>query len=262
MPLKKFERKQVMIMMNKDLEKIIYAAAERDVPNVQASIMAEYRMKKAQNKHRFGFRLPLRPLQLASMMLILLIIGFVAMYDHPVQDSYATVYIDINPSLEFDIDEEDIIRDARLWNDEATLLLADVDYMDQPLYDVLDDIVDQAITLNYLNEDHPYIILDIANREEHERINTLALVENRMKHHASDRVPNFDIIRGNAQNIQPDEQSGAHNHNMSMQRWRIIQSIVEENSDLDVEDLIDKNIGELMKVMQEKNMPNMPGMRP
>jgi hypothetical protein len=242
-----------MTMNDNDIKKRILEAAQHDVPDLKQSILAQARYRKKE-KRSFLSYFKRHSLQFASLLLVLFISSFLVLNllnDSPSDTVSAdsTVYIDINPSFEIDVDDNDNIIALRAINSDAEHIKQLLNsYLNQNIYTVIDDIIDRAIDENYLNADNPYVMIDVKGQSSTRETVLIETIESRIPAHAEARMQHVEMIRGNAQNPTDDEQEAARNHHMSMMKLRTIETILSLTDDYTFEDLETQSTGELVQL--------------
>ncbi len=244
------------LVNDQELKNRIKNAAQANVPDVRARVLAQAPMPTPRRLP--SFRLAFG----GAFALIALIMFFVWPTATGV---YATVHLDINPSIAIDLDESERVMDVRALNNDAQDLLDAIDLNGINAFDNLVDIlIDEAIAQGMMTDDNPFIMVDITGRDEafiHELYGRLS---ERIPAHAMARIPNVEVIRGSAEDARPDEVDRAHQHNMSVQRLRLIEAIIEK-TDYDFETLRDMRVADLMHLAREHGIEprgNRPDMTP
>jgi hypothetical protein len=239
-------------MNDNDIKKRILEAARKDVPDFKRTILAQAQLRP--EKRSFLSYFKRHTTQFASLLLIALISGFLLLNltdngngDTVTADS--TIYMDINPSFEIDVDEDDNIIALRAINSDAEHIKQLLNqYQNQNVYTVIDDIIDRAIDENYLNSSNPYVMLDVKGKSSTRETTLMETIETRIPEHAQSRMPDIQMIRGNAQNPTDEEKDAARDHHMSMMKLRTIEAILELSDDYTFEDLETQNTGELVQL--------------
>ncbi|MFH5882045.1 anti-sigma-I factor RsgI family protein [Liberiplasma polymorphum] len=249
-------------MRDDKLKRHIIEMAEQDVPNVKHLIKADPRFKVPTHEKRFNFGyFNRRPLQLASALFILVIALVISLNQLPQTiEASATVYIDINPSLEIDIDDEDNVITIRSNNAQALEMIPLLqNYKGKAIGDVIDQIVDLAISLNYLNADNPYIMIDVDSEHNLIRSHVLSVINERIPEIAQNRLPNMEVIPGNARNQDESEVDEARNNQVSIMKYRLIQEVLSHTDAYTKEELNQMSIGELRRILINDNSGGNPG---
>jgi len=104
-----------------------------------------------------------RKLVLVLSLLVVFVVGYVVynnkdkgnlIAENPVQVEKALAYVtlDINPSIELAVDENDIVADTITLNEDADIAYSDLNLVGQTVEDATKTIVDNAIELGYITE--------------------------------------------------------------------------------------------------------------
>lgn len=72
--------------------------------------------------------------------------------------AYAAVTIDINPSLELEVDEQAVVIQVSSYNEEGQKLLNEIEWRDKSVSDVTITVIQKAETMGYMNEQEQVII--------------------------------------------------------------------------------------------------------
>ncbi|MHB1652424.1 MAG: anti-sigma factor domain-containing protein [Desulfitobacteriaceae bacterium] len=75
----------------------------------------------------------------------------------------AVLSVDINPSLEMKLDSQNRVLDISSRNEDARRLLQGMEYAKRSGPEVLKQIVDRAISLHFLSQEHPWVLLGISS---------------------------------------------------------------------------------------------------
>ena len=109
--------------------------------------------------------------------------------------AYAAVTIDINPSLELEVDEEAIVIQVNSFNEAGQKLLGEIEWKDKPLQIVTVAVIEKAETMGYMNEQEQVIITTTYLREEGKE-NITKLIEDTVN---TDQNLTFVLVEGNKQ---------------------------------------------------------------
>ncbi len=101
------------------------------------------KVQPKKKQHRWVFSLT------AAAACVLLVISFFFQTGYA---AYASVYLTINPEIRIDVDREDVVLGLEAMNEDGTALLSGYEYRKKKLNVVMDELVDRAIEMNYLQE--------------------------------------------------------------------------------------------------------------
>ncbi len=247
-------------MRNRKWKKWIRSAARHDVPDVKEEIKSSdvyqnhitraLNRKPARSEKTFALRYVYAG---AAAMVVLLLALFLPF----TEDSPTSVYLDINPGIRLDLDEEDTVTELLATNPDGEDFLVFLDDLrGKPFDDAIDALVDAAIEQGHLSDEAPYIVYDVRGPSEEHRERILHRLEERLPEVASARIPDFAIMRGQGGDETQDEQERARAHGMSVMRLRLVEHIIEETEDFEFEDLKNLPIGDIKRIMEERDIPD------
>lgn len=136
---------------------------------------------------------------LAAALLLIVLVGPMLGILGPSQ-VYAYVTLDINPSVEFAIDTEDIVLSANSFNPEAEQILAGIEYSGRSIDYVLADFTQVAIELQYITKDKEnHVVVSFYPKHQdnsefiEEKLNEITR-EQRKVLESSGQIAEFDTI--------------------------------------------------------------------
>lgn len=111
---------------------------------------------------------------------LIVVLGLAACSTEDVEASSYYVAIDINPSIEFIVDEDDIITSYNLLNEDAEILVADIDFVGMNVDEAVELFITVATEAGYIDvdsEDNAVLITVLGEDED----DTTAQVRNRLR---------------------------------------------------------------------------------
>ncbi|TVP94148.1 MAG: hypothetical protein EA374_07845 [Acholeplasmatales bacterium] len=239
-------------MTNHDIRTKIIEAAHADVPDLRAAIKSSSRFQ-VNVRPTFWTQLRLRPLQFASLLLVFgVALSLWLTSPAPIlSEVYATIYLDINPSFEIDIDARYDIIEVRPMNPDALSVMRDLATLTgQPFDDALDRLVEQAVALEYLTAERPVMMMDVSTRDIESREHLLTRVTEKVPELREKHLPNIDIVEGDAREQTSEETDTAIHHDMSVMRLRMIREIMRLDEGQQFEALARLDAGELSRLLE------------
>ncbi len=154
------------------------------------------------------------------------------------------VAIDINPSVEFIVDEDDVVLEAIAANDEAEGLLEDLELVGLPVEEALDAYLEAALDAGYLDANAEDNVVVITTDEPD--------AEEGLKERLRERAETFFGARGIGVGIiletMDDELlEQAQDYNLGIGRLRMIQRALDLDEDLTIEEALELSPGEIMR---------------
>lgn len=251
-------------MKNEKLFQQIRQHAERDVPDLTSKIKHNERFLTPTKRPSFTafFKRPVPVFSALSLVLVVLFIFILT----PSQDVLATstVYLEINPAIQIDLDEDDQVLRIIPLNEDASELIKELNSTHrQDVIVAIDKIIEKAIEKGYLSEEHPVVLFDILSNHSNlvERLNTR--IQDRIPEIAQQRLPNLDMVRGNAHSR--DDENNAIHPGQRMRHNLILTLLDMYPDEFTYEELSTLSMGELRRLMTEHNAdedtpPNRPPM--
>ena len=179
-----------------------------------------------------------------ALTLITLIIGIVCLIIFGGSGNASTITIDINPSIELVVKNNNVIE-ANALNDDAKEVLNDL--TGKNLDDSLDKLLQNLDRYGYLNGDIEIILYTEGDMDAHvveDKIND-ALIKKEKKSH-------IIII----ESISDEDKELAKENNISVSKAAYINSIIKEHKDIKIDDLKDKSVSELVNTQSSGNHCN------
>ena len=170
-------------MKKRDLKKKILEAYRSEAPdlrvNILSSCMSEEQEPKtdaeeSQSKKRTiqpSFRLAFKPLSAVALCLVLLVFGFAIGSNRSggggsVLTAETVVYLDVNPSIELQMDNENRIVDAIAGNKDAEIVLADLKLNGIDMNTALKAIVGSMYINGYLTPESNSMLISVNSKNE------------------------------------------------------------------------------------------------
>ena len=156
------------------------------------------------------------------------------------EEIVSTIIIDINPSIKIDLDKDNNVIKVTPLNEDAKKII-DKDYNGEKLDIVFNEIRDNSIKEGLLKDDTS-IILTITGEIKVED------VKNKIETSFKEKEFNCEIL---IPVVDDTSKEIAEKYNISEGKAAYLESVLEENKDLKIEEIKDKSVSEL-KVLKEK----------
>ncbi len=180
----------------------------------------------------------------------------------------AYIDVDINPSIELTIDKDAEVIDIKALNEDAQIVLKDLNLMDLQIKEAITEVVTVSKELGYLNNNKGNTVLISASLEEdtNDKQNASSLK-------ALDEVlTDISSINISAENksikpeiikVTPNSRKAAIEKGLSMGRYALFSKIKAKNSDITVEKAKTERISEMLvkaKIKSDKSESNVSGL--
>lgn len=255
-------------MKNKEIKQIINETFENNTPDLLDKIKMECKNTKQIEPEQYLIKEPKKRLRLNlalkigaafAALCIFFISGFLIGNINPdsgVMKKEASIYIDVNPSIEIQIDENNKVIDCYAQNEDGVKILEEIKLVGVETNTALYAIVGSMYTNGYLNSLTNSILVSVEQNG-----NTILLddiskqIESVFKENED---MNCSII---AQNITLDDRLNdkAHDHKISIGKMHLIEKIIENNTlytEENVDELATMTIHELVLIYQSLENEN------
>ena len=152
--------------------------------------------------------------------------------------------LDINPSIEFIVDDEGTIESFSLLNEDAEIVAADLDFVGMAYEDALDLYLESAVETGYLDvnsEDNAiFITADGEDETFKENVNT------HVKTHLEQRGIGAALMEGG---IDETYRELAEDHEIGVGRARLISRAAEIDGSFTFEEGLEMDMSDIMEIL-------------
>ncbi len=171
----------------------------------------------------------------------------------------STVTIDINPSVEITLDEDDNVINISAINTEGEFLIDhDVKFKGLPLERAIELIIDEAISRGYIvdNIDGNIILINVDSNNETIRARVDAALEAKIKSEMSKRARIVQVIRESKDNLTDDQfedlKNTATRNKLSPAKLLLIRRIINLDDSYTIDSLKTQSIRNLYRILDEE----------
>lgn len=169
------------------------------------------------------------------------------------QDYTSLVTLDINPSIQLQLDEKDKVIDAIAVNDDAKKVLEDMDLKQADANVAMNAVLGSLVKNGYLNANQNTVLLSVENDDDKERV----ALEDELSQYIYTTLKSYSIegaIYSQDIDIDDDIESLMNKYSISYGKANLIEDIIDENDDAKktykVEDLVKLNAQDLILIYQ------------
>ncbi len=230
--------------MKKQLKHI----AKQDTPDIKDDIKNSHSYQTfVTSSHQQKSKPFFSPLRIvyagAFSMVIILMVFLTPALNQPV---YSEVYIEFNPSFTLNLSDQDTVHQIQGLNDDGVALIHSLgDLEGETLNVALEQLIDQAIDMGFINEDNTIVYDVVGTNTEHHRIQLASLLEDIKTH----KLPNMTIMRGMGGMPSESERSISEDYDIGVMHARLIGLVLLEKEDVTIDDLIDLTLPELRAML-------------
>lgn len=247
--------------MSNDLKKQINEAFNEEASvDYLANIKAKCSMidqVEAVHSNKPGF-INLKRIIIASSMVVLLFIGIVIGMFIPKGSKYSNVsiFLDVNPSVEIQLDNKDKVYDCIANNSDAEIILSNMNLAGVEINTAINAIVGSMYVNGYLTNESNSILVGVNNNDNELITNVTNEINDIFKKNSS---MNCSIV-GHSFKMDDDMKDKARQWGISVSKMHLVDEIIKHNdrfNDQDFDVLSNMSIKEL-NLMYSNNAEDMP----
>lgn len=155
-------------------------------------------------------------------------------------DVTSTIILDINPSIKLSLDKENVVVDAVALNEDANEIVEDVSGKD--IKAAIEIINSRLIEKEFIKDD-TVVLLNVEGEVSTSDVSNIINEDFKAKN------KEIQIIETKA---TESSKQLSEKYNISVSKVAYIESIIEANPELKIEDLKDKNVTEITKIKENK----------
>ncbi|MCT4562864.1 MAG: anti-sigma factor domain-containing protein [Maledivibacter sp.] len=161
--------------------------------------------------------------------------------------AYAIVSLDINPSLEFQIDDREIVKKVNPLNDQGQEIIDD-NMVGMKIENAVIYSIKKAIDKEYLNNENNIVL--ISNVILNDDVEHTAIIENEIykKVEEDDELQDIDLIY-----VDSDKEvlEKARENHVSVGKYKVYEIVSTNKPEVKVEDIKNKKVSDLVKEHKE-----------
>ena len=155
-----------MSMTERELESKLKKAIENTTPNVLERLKNSCRKLPAAPEKALNTKRAWRYIAAAAAGVLLIAIGTVigtVIHNAPDNKVFATVSIDVNPSLEIKINKEETVLSVIPLNDDAKKVIGEMDFSGASMELTVNALIGSMYRLGYLDDEHRTVLVSLDN---------------------------------------------------------------------------------------------------
>ncbi|MFW6299015.1 MAG: anti-sigma-I factor RsgI family protein [Bacillota bacterium] len=158
--------------------------------------------------------------------------------------------VEINPGVEFVLDDEDNVESVLPLNDDAEVVLADLDLEGKPSDEALEGFIDAAVETGYIDVDSDENVITVTSDDEEEEESKKAKVQAILE----ERGIGAAIFGGG---VDEEHRELAQEHGIGVGRARLISRAIEIDEDLTFEDALEMEHRDIMTILIDEHRARM-----
>lgn len=237
--------------MNKEeIEKKLKASSNNFVPNNLNLVMQSCKDIKPQqpNKNKRTMKLAVA----FSLSAIILMLFFGVYFNLTYNQKYDTLIFEINPSIELIVNQYDRVIDVNVLNQDAEGYFDNERFENKKIYDAINYYIATMKENNFFsNEDNEIYLTLVSNHANSQtRLNKF---EEKTNHFLEQNNVNK---QAKCNRIEENEYSQIKNLNLTPAKYKLIQKIIELDSQYTIENLSQMTLSQLRQLYRTLNNAN------
>lgn len=207
-------------------------------------------MKKNTNKRIFR-----NVLSVAAALVLVVVGAFGGIYYSDNIAVASTIDIDVNPSVEITANKQDRVIDALAINEDAEVVLKDMDLKGADLDVAINAILGSLLKNGYLSKDNGgEILVTVKNDNQEKATNVKTKVLNNIEEVLKTENISATVINQSADNKNTDAKAFAQKHNISLGKAIFILNLCKKDATLNPDELAALSIKEISELVKTKKI--------
>jgi uncharacterized membrane protein YkoI len=245
-------------MKNSKLEKKLKQEIQAITPNVSEKIFSKINLVP---KQQMSFFAKLKLLfqnkvlltaSYAALVFMVMLSGFF-LFTNVTPSVYATIALDVNPSIELNVDKQNKVLSVIVNNEDANVLLQELQLKNVTLDDAVLQIMDSMVQFGYLDSTKNSVLVSVKGKDAKLEF----VMKQRTKQLLMQAFSGSSIIGSIiTQSLVEDELTKEliENYGISKGKARIIEKIIELDPRMTVQGLVQLSINDLNLLVQAKDL--------
>lgn len=193
----------------------------------------------------------MRLIKSISIMIILVSIMVFGIYIYYYNKNINYVTIDINPSIEFVLRKDDKVLKVLALNEDANLLITDLDLIGTSYKEALKIIVEASILMGYIDEygyDNSILVTAYSNKESNNNRLTELTISTLREHIELKKAACLLLANG----LTEEQKTEARMLKISNEKLMFIERVISINDNYTKIDLSEKTLFEIQKIINKE----------
>ncbi len=162
--------------------------------------------------------------------------------------NYSYVILRINPEVEFAVDEEEMVREVTGLNEDADILITDLELIGKNVDEATKIVINEAEEMGLLDED---INLEVINDDEDRRLDLEEKLSESIEKHVRERAFNAEVV---VNGVTDEMKVKAEEYEISNGKMLLVSRAVELNDELTEEELVTLSVKEIQTNIKETSV--------
>ncbi len=183
-------------------------------------------------------------LPIVAIVLLLSVIGYI-LFIKPNTEDYSYVLLKINPEVELGVDSNNIVKEVNPLNEDADVLISDMELIGKPIEDAAQEIIDSTNEIGKLENN---IELVVMNTSEDTRLKLETKIKERIEAHLiAKKYKAVLLVRG----VTDEMKTSADTYEISYGKMLLVSKAIELNPELKEEELVEMSVKDIQEYIKD-----------
>ena len=183
-------------------------------------------------------------LPIVAIVLLLSVIGYI-LFIKPNTEDYSYVLLKINPEVELGVDSNNIVKEVNPLNEDADVLISDMELIGKPIEDAAQEIIDSTNEIGKLENN---IELVVMNTSEDTRLKLETKIKERIEAHLiAKKYKAVLLVRG----VTDEVKTSADTYEISYGKMLLVSKAIELNPELKEEELVEMSVKDIQEYIKD-----------
>jgi hypothetical protein len=196
----------------------------------------------------------MRKFLIGLIVLLIIAMGALSFYHFFYSEGLGLTFvtIDINPSVELSVNNSDKVIDVVPLNEDADIIISDLDLVGSTIEEASEQIVDAATETGYINElsdENTILVSSYSDNEDKRKVIQEKIISNLNKKLDAKKTAALVVVQGMSDALKAE----AVQYDVSNGKMLLIEKATELSDDLNKEELVDLSIKEIHQKIKDYN---------
>ncbi len=240
-------------MKKRDIEKRISDSFSHATPDVWENILSAYEEKKADiimknvnlnsSKSSVGKSFMWKTSFAVAGLAIATVAGVATVNFLNTPNISSTVLLDVNPSIEIDLDDKENVVEIEAKNDDGKTIIDDINVKGKDLDTALDAILDEMVAQGYINDTANSVLVSIDGDDEVKNAELKSQIAEKVNQVLTQNNISGAVV---TQSIDDDVAELVTKYNISEGKAQLVENLLEANDMYKEEDLVNLTVDQLV----------------
>lgn len=242
-------------MTEKDINKCLKNGISQIAPDCLDDVMEKLsamdnNLKPIGTKQRWtGKRMVGYMASMAALFAVLM--GAYGYHQYDLHKVTTVVELDVNPSIEFCANKSDKVVKVKALNDDGEKILQHLSLKDETIKDAALVVMDELVEAGFITKEKATVLVSVENKNQDKTEKIKEGISKEIKEHLRKEDIQITVLK---QTITKDEDSEniAKEYNISKGKALLVKTVMEENSALEKNELVQMSVDELARQVSDE----------